>query len=473
MNSIMKNEHLQNIRTSLTLSPTNIDTKNNSEVISHSVSGTLETDFIREVDEYFLRYPNTKHVDIYLNDLDGSFRGKRISVDDLHSATKGYYFPISVFSINSKGEVIGELSDEIIQNEPDRLCLPVKGTLRPMAYEPEENAQLLLSMRDVNNLPCPLEPRTILENVVQQFHKHGLYPVIAPEIEFYLINEHSTDIKGQGCYQMTVPSNYTAFIEKLEKMASEQKICLTGIVSEAEEGQFELNLRHSDNVVDICENVLAIRRLTSILAREFGYKANFMAKPFSQRAGNGLHFHISMNDAQGNNIFASPRNEPNEMCRLCLAGLLHLMPASVAIIAPGVNSFRRIRKNLHEPLFSSWGYNTRAAALRIPCSSAENRRIEYRLAGADANPYLVMATILTGMLYGLEKINDDTVEFLFRSPPALPLFQQEAIETFQKCDYLIENLGHDFSQQWVYRKTAELTDFERIVTTEESSLHFN
>ena len=84
-----------------------------------------------------------------------------------------------------------------------------------------------------------------------------------------------------------------------------------------------------------------------------------------------------------------------------------------------------------------------------------------------------MATILTGMLYGLEKINDDTVEFLFRSPPALPLFQQEAIETFQKCDYLIENLGHDFSQQWVYRKTAELTDFERIVTTEESSLHFN
>jgi glutamine synthetase len=94
------------------------------------------------------------------------------------------------------------------------------------------------------------------------------------------------------------------------------------------------------------------------------------------------------------------------MMRLCIAGQLALMPASVAILAPGVNAFRRLRKNLTEPVFNSWGYNTRSAALRIPCSDESNRRIEYRLAGADANPYLVAATILTGMLYGLENIDE-------------------------------------------------------------------
>ncbi len=205
---------------------------------------------------------------------------------------------------------------------------------------------------------------------------------------------------------------------------------------------------------------------------QFGYKANFMAKPFSHLAGNGLHFHISLNDIHGDNVFASPANELSEMTRLCLAGLLHLMPASVAILAPTVNAYRRMRKNLNEPLFSSWGYNKRSAALRIPCSTEDNRRIEYRLAGADANPYLVMAAVLTGMLYGLEKVDSDAVERIFNTPPALPLFQQQAITAYQDCHYLMESLGRDFSQQWVLSKLEALTQFETIVTAEESAMSF-
>ncbi len=413
---MMKHPLLQNLRAFLA--------STQFEAVSANAAGKAllqdSTDshqaFCQEIKTYLLRYPRTKHVDVYLNDINGTFRGKRINVGDLPSIAKGCYFPQSVYSMDWKGKIIGNDASQVVLDEPDRLCLPVKGTLRPSAYEPEENAQLLLTMRGSDGGPCGLEPRVILENVLRRFHHHGLYPVIAPEIEFYLTQEHPRNIQGQGCYQMAVPSSYAPFIEKLEEMAAAQNLSLTGIVSEAEPGQFELNLRHSHQVVDVCENVLAMRRLTSVVASEFGYKANFMAKPFSHLAGNGLHFHISLNDIHGDNVFASPANELSEMTRLCLAGLLHLMPASVAILAPTVNAYRRMRKNLNEPLFSSWGYNKRSAALRIPCSTEDNRRIEYRLAGADANPYLVMAAVLTGMLYGLEKVDSDAVERIFNTP---------------------------------------------------------
>lgn len=428
--------------------------------------------FQNEVRHYLSRYPETRHVDVYLNDINGTIRGKRISADDLYSVAKGCYFPQSVYSMDREGKVIINASDQIVLDEPDSLCLPVKGTLRPSAYEPRENAQLLLSMQDAKGGAYALEPRVILENVLRRFHHHGLYPVVAPEIEFYLINPQIPETRSQGCFHMAVPSTYAPFIERLEDLAAEQNLSLMGIVSEAEPGQFELNMRHSRQVMEVCENVLALRRLTSVVASEFGYKANFMARPFSQRAGNGLHFHISLNDIHGDNVFASTSSELNEMTRLCLAGLLHLMPASLAIMAPGVNSFRRIRKNLNEPLFSSWGYNKRSAALRIPCSSEDNRRIEYRLAGADANPYLVMATILSGMLYGLEHFDDDSLAHITHVAPPLPLFQQQALDSFQDCPYLMESLGLEFSQQWIHCKIAELSFFESIVTQEETEMSF-
>ncbi|WP_238328382.1 glutamine synthetase family protein [Enterobacter sp. R4-368] len=371
--------------------------------------------------------------------------------------------------MDREGKIITSSPDRLINEEPDNVCLPVSGTLRPSAHNPRHNAQLLLTMLDSNNMPWPLEPRVILQNVLRQFHQHGLYPVVAAEMEFYLVDPAAQQNRPQGCFHLAVPSAYSAFIEELESMAAAQRLPLSGIVSEAEAGQFELNMCHSHNVVDSCEQVLALRKLTGTVAGKFGYQANFMAKPFSELAGNGLHFHVSLNDANGDNVFASPAEAPNEMVRLSLAGMLELMPASLAIMAPGVNGFRRLRKNLDEPLFHSWGYNKRNAALRIPCSDARNRRIEYRLAGADANPYLVMATLLTGMLYGLERIDDEALANFTHASPDLPLFQQPALESFRQCAYLADHLGSAFCDQWYHGKLAELNAFERIVTAEELS----
>ena len=418
-----------------------------------------------EVADYLERYPQTKHVDVYLNDINGTMRGKRLSVESMLSLEKGCYFPLSVYSMDQKGNIAAPLYDE-----PDRLCVPVAGSLRPCPQDPEHTARILLTMKDSDGNPCPLEPRAILQNVVARFHQHGLFPVIAPEIEFYLTGQGDRDPQNQGCFHMDASPAHAALFDELEQLAHLQRIPLSGVVAEAEPGQYELNLKHSQRVVEVCDNVLALRRLTRYVAEKHGLQANFMAKPFSQLSGSGLHIHFSLNDSRGENVFASPVNALSSMMRLCIAGQLALMPASVAILAPGVNAFRRLRKNLTEPVFNSWGYNTRSAALRIPCSDESNRRIEYRLAGADANPYLVAATILTGMLYGLEHIDEGDLPEPQHDQPELPLFQQEAIEAFARCQYLTDSLGDAFSEQWVACKLSELDWFERIVTQEESHL---
>ena len=469
MNSLINHSLVKNIFTLFAFPQTSSNDEVRSQSAASKPAAERAKEFAGEVQRYLLAHPDTKHVDIYLNDVNGTFRGKRIAVDSLLALSSGCYFPQSVYAMDHEGKPFSHADGSHEYDEPDGLCLPVAGTLRPCVHDPRHNAQLLLTMKQNDGTGYALEPRVVLENVLHKFHYHGLYPVAAPEIEFYLVSKAQQESPAQGCFYMPVPSDYTAFIEELEQAAAAQGLPLSAIVCEAEAGQFELNLKHSRKVVEICENVLALRRLTSIVADKFGYQANFMAKPFSHLAGNGLHFHISLNDRNGDNVFASPAEALNEMAQLCLAGMLQLMPATVAVIAPHVNSFRRLRKNLNEPLFSSWGYNKRSAALRIPCSDDGNRRIEYRLAGADVNPYLAMAAILTGMLYGLENIDSDTLKNAALFAPELPLFQNTAIEEFRQSAYMSANLGEAFAQQWVTHKLTELARFETIVTPEEAA----
>jgi len=443
----------------------------NANIIANQIYKAHEN-FLEEVKDYLTKYPNTQHIDIYLNDINGAIRGKRISVESLFSLNQGCYFPLSVYSMDMHGRVLEHDQHDGSSDEPDRLCLPVKGTLRPCARDPQHHAQLLLTMMNPDSSSCILEPRTILENVLSKLHQKGLYPVVAAEIEFYLTSNHTSDEGSSGCFQLDASSRHTRFIDDIEALAHEQYLPLTGIVAEAEANQFELNLRHSDKVVEACENVLAIKRMTRLVAEKHGYNANFMAKPFAHLAGSGLHFHISLCNSRGDNIFRSPSEKPNCIMRRCLAGMLSLMPASIAIVAPNVNSYRRLRKSLDEPLFGSWGYNNRSAALRIPCSDDNNRRIEYRLAGADANPYLVMATILTGMLYGLEKSHEHSLPPACAESSDIPLFQQLAIENFRQCDYLTTSLGKEFSQIWISCKTSELANFESMVTPAEGAWRY-
>ncbi|WP_038908411.1 glutamine synthetase family protein [Dickeya oryzae] len=452
----------------------------NANVVTGSFPEPVDRCFRDEVETYLKHYPDTEHVDIYLHDLNGCVRGKRLSVRALFTLEQGCYFPLSVYAMDLEGHVIEQSGLGKQVGEPDRLCLPVIGTLRPCADDPAHHAQLLLTMKNVDGTACELEPRVVLQNLLRRFHDVGLYPVVAAELEFYLRDRsQSVPLSAQPshCFLVDEQGAQLHFLDEIERHARMQQVPLTGIVAEAEAGQYEFNVQHSDKVLEACEQVLTLKRITRQLAEKFNQSVCFMAKPYAELSGSGLHVHISLRDRHGVNLLASePGQTLSETMRRSLAGMMALMPASVALLAPNVNAFRRLRQGGHAPLHASWGFNDRSVALRLPCAGHDNQRIEYRLAGADANPYLVMATLLSGMWYGLEHDLPLTGTGRHEAIPlservALPQYQQDALAQFRQCLPLQELLGNAFSQLWLACKNAELRHFDARVTEAENEWH--
>jgi len=234
---------------------------------------------------------------------------------------------------------------------------------------------------------------------------------------------------------------------------------ITGIISEASSGQYEINLQHTCDLLKLCDQIMLLKRTIKQISNKHGFRANFLAKPDLLKAGSGMHFHMSLLDQDQNNIFSSQHTELSVDLLNVISGLLSLMPSSMAILAPNLNSFRRFKMGYHVPLEANWGLNNRNVAIRIPCSDQENQRLEYRVAGADCNPYLSIAMILIGTLYGLthqlevpKQINQGT----FKSKHhLLPIEQLEALKLFKNNKILVDYLGKAFIDLWCTVKQAE------------------
>ncbi|PXV75722.1 gamma-glutamylputrescine synthase [Pantoea sp. PNA 14-12] len=442
--------------------------------------------FQQEVKNWLERHPETQYVDILLNDLNGVFRGKRIPVSALARLEKGCYFPASVFAMDILGNTVEEAGLGQSLGEPDNLCLPVHGTLVPSAADPQHIAQLLLTMCNQDGTPFDVEPRNVLNRLWQQLRNRGLFPVVAVELEFYLVDKKrdaegyiqppcapgSDDRNRQSqVYSLDNLDHFADVLRDIDALARLQGIPADGALAEASPGQFEINLHHTRDVLSACDHAIQLKRLIRQVAENHGMTATFMAKPYEDYAGSGMHVHISMLDAADHNAFACDDGSDSPLLKRTLAGMIDLMPASMALLAPNVNAFRRFVPDAYVPLQASWGHNNRTVALRIPCGDLESRRIEYRVAGADANPYLVMATILAGMLHGLDtqlplpqpvKGNGHEAEGL-----ALPIRQSDALYAFESSYPLQKLLGEKFAKVWFSCKNYELMQFERLITATE------
>ncbi|HGM5857943.1 TPA: glutamine synthetase family protein [Serratia marcescens] len=442
--------------------------------------------FQREVKKYLERYPLTQHVDVLLTDLNGSFRGKRIPVGGLNKLEKGCYFPASVFAMDILGNVVEEAGLGRELGEPDHVCVPVPGTLTPSAADPQYIAQVLLTMLDEDGTPFDVEPRNVLNRVWQRLRQRGLSPVVAVELEFYLI-DRQRDAEGylqppcapgtqerntqSQVYSVDNLNHFADVLSEIDELARLQGIPADGAVAEASPGQFEVNLHHTDDVLQACDHALALKRLVRMVAENHNMQATFMAKPYEEHAGSGMHVHISMLNAQGNNVFADDDGEDSALLKQALAGMIALMPSSMALLAPNVNAYRRFQPGMYVPTQASWGHNNRTVALRIPCGDRDNHRVEYRVAGADANPYLVMAAILAGIVYGLETAlplpEPVTGNGLEQDGLPFPIRQSDALYEFEHQPVLNALLGERFSHVYLACKTDELVQFERLITETE------
>ncbi len=442
--------------------------------------------FQREVDAYLERHPHTQHVDMLLPDLNGFFRGKRIPVAGLPKIEHGCYFPSSVFAINIYGHTVEEAGLGQEKGEPDHVCMPVAGTLMPSAADPAQIAQLMLTMLDEDGTPFDVEPRNVLNRVWQSLKHRDIFPVVAVEMEFYLV-DRDRDPAGMlqppcapgtrerhtrsQVYSLENLDNFAAVLNDIHRLAGLQKLPANGAVAESSPGQFEINLFHGDHLLKACDHALQLKRLVRLTAEQHGMIATFMAKPYENFAGSGMHLHISLQDGEGHNLLSDGSGRNSPLMRRILAGMLDLMPASMAVLAPNVNAFRRFQPGMYVPTRANWGHNNRTVALRIPCSDSANHRVEYRVPGADANPYLALAAALAGVLHGLDSPLPLPREVTGNgeAPPgaALPIRQYEALQAFAGNSALSRRLGAHFCQVYHACKQAELRHFERMVTQTE------
>jgi len=422
-------------------------------------------------------------VDIIFTNMCGVPRGKRLRQHEVIAVYEsGRFLPGSVLVVDITGRDTEETGLVWEDGDADRYVRPVPGTLVRAPWLGEHAAQFLTSFYELDGTPNDLDPRHVLGAIVDALAAEGLTPVAAVELEFYLVDishgaprpaggqvsgHRAADIQVYGLREM---QEFKPFFDDLYAACDEQDLPLESGISEYAPGQFEFTLRHKADVLRATDDAVMYKRLVKGVAMQHGFEATFMAKPFADSAGNGMHLHVSMNDADGRNAFASEDPQGTPLLRHAIGGMKALLADSMAIFAPNANSYRRFRANSYAPVASTWGVNNRTVSLRIPAGPPASRHVEHRVCGADAHPTLAMATVLAAMLHGIRhKIDPGTavVGNGYESPEAvvkLPNNWAAAIDAFEASAELNAYLGARFVKNYACVKRVEMANFMAEVT---------
>ncbi|WP_423839593.1 glutamine synthetase family protein [Vibrio mytili] len=433
--------------------------------------------YLQEVKNFKQKWPNIEFVDLIFTDINATPRGKRIPVDALEKLDKGVALPLSTISLDTKGNVVeaAGLGEDL--GEPDNICFPISGTLMPTAKE--QVGQLLLSMMDDSgNHPNPLFIRNIVASMLDKLHARDQYPCVALELEFYLVDKQrgvngepltainptkKTREKDTEVYDLDGLDDYADFLSDLNRVALEQGLNTSGALSESAPGQFEINFNHSNDVLRACDEIVIAKRLIRQVAHQHGFDATFMAKPFSEQAGNGMHIHLSLVDSDGNNHFSQADGQASPLFYQTMAAMLEQTSDAMGLICPNVNSFRRFIPGAYVPTKADWGVNHRGVALRVPISDSKNRRIEHRIAGADVNPYILAAVVLSAVLASDKYTKEQCPPTLSDDAIDLPVRMSEALEQLENSE-LDLYISRPFIDMYLACKRSELAEFERVIT---------
>ncbi len=420
-------------------------------------------------------------VEALITDCNGIARGKWLPVQKLDTIEKqGLKLPKSALGLDVWGRDIPALAHA--NGDIDGYCHLVEGSLRPLLTERGvDQAQVLLSMFDKHGNPYMGDPRQVLQALVNRFTEKELRPCMAVELEFSLLPKPETseaigaalrdqNAVGGNLYSLSELDYHGPLLEALRQAFDTQDLPYEGIVKESAPSQFEINVAHSDDVMLLADQVIRMQRTIRAVSARHGFVASFMPKPIDDEAGNGLHVHCSLLDENGTNVFDDGGEEGSDLLRYAVAGGLELLPASMLLFAPSFNAYRRFQPGNHAPTESAWGYDNRTTAIRIPESPSAARRLEHRVAGADANPYLVLAAVLAGIWHGIENTlsppNPTEGNAWDREidAPVLPTTMDEAISVFDKSDVLSSYLTSEFKTLFLATKVQERNEFAKRVT---------
>jgi glutamine synthetase len=314
--------------------------------------------------------------------------------------------------------------------------------------------------------------------VLRHFRDLGLTPVMAVELEFYLVDRERTPeghaqpprkpLSGRREFHTQINSmadlnEYSALLVAIDSAARAQSLPVGTVLAEYGPGQFEVNLHHVPDAITACDHAIRLKRLVRGVALQHGMEATFMPKPYRDHAGSGAHLHVSLLDADGRNVFAADDPAGSPALRHAIGGLAATINDTMAICAPTANSYRRYRPEAYVPLNPSWAVNNRGVAFRVPHGPPAARRVEHRVAGADANPYLLAAAVLAGMHHGIARRLDPGAPLAGNAyrdnRPTIPLTWPEALAAFEASPFIREYLGEAFTSLYAGTRRGEMQEF--------------
>jgi glutamine synthetase len=428
------------------------------------------------VRRYLESHPETETVEVVLTDLNGIYRGEWLPIEGIDKVLNGKFkMPLTSVSCDIWGRDVPALCRQT--GDGDGICEAIEETISPLPWLPRPTAQLFLQLNTEDGVPWEFDPRVVLKKVAARFFDLGLTPVCAPELEFYLFAE-GRDANGlpiippsrvNGECRIGGQLYSTEIMHEREDLMYEIRQCCAlmeipqdGLLKELAPGQYEINLLHVDDPLAAADNAQLLKQTIKNVARKHSLIASFMAKPFGDRDGNGFHTHVSLLDRDGHNVFDDGSDKGSDMLLHAIAGLADVMADSMLLLAPHRNSYRRLQRGVHGPLVPNWGYENRYVAMRVPNGEGAARRIEHRIAGADANPYLSLAVILAGILHGIERreLPEPPTQAGPGKPEAkLPGNWETALAAFEQSAFIRDALGAEFQRAMVEIKRVEQEQF--------------
>jgi glutamine synthetase len=441
----------------------------------------------KEVKAFLDAHPDIQFFEIVFTNMAGVPRGKRLRRHEIEAVyANGRFLPGSILVSDITGQDVEATGLVWEDGDADRLAWPIAGRLTPAPWLGADVAQIPVSMYELDGTPHDLDPRHVLKRVIERFAADGLVPVVACELEYYLVDAQRTangrvqlpksPLTGDRATQHQVyglreVEEASAYLRDLWAAADAMGVPLEGAISEYAPGQLELTLKHHADALRAADDAVLYKRAAKGCALRHGYEATFMAKPFAELAGSGMHLHVSVNDKAGKNIFASDKPEGEPVLAHAVGGMKALLADSMAIFAPNANSYRRFRANSYAPVAPTWGVNNRTVSFRVPAGAPPTRHIEHRVAGADAHPTLALAALLAAVHHGISTKIDpgpaivgDGYAQAAEGGERIPTNWFAATDRFADSAILKDYLGERFVRMYTTVKRTEQDRFQSVIT---------
>jgi glutamine synthetase len=438
---------------------------------------------VEECDAFLAAHPQIENVQIFFVNQSGVPRGKNLRRRDLRAIFEyARMIPGTMLALDITGADVEESGLVMSDGDADRLGKPVPGTLQPARWLGPDFAQVMLSLYELDGAPCMVDPRHVLKGVIDRFQEFDLTPVVACELEFYLMDREapgrglaspvtghrSQQIQAYGLRQL---DDFQPFLNDLYADGEAAGLPLESAISENAPGQFEVGLVHRADALRATDEAAIFKRLVKGTAMRHGVEATFMAKPHNGLAGSGQHLHVSLADAKGKNAFASDDPTGNELLKFAVGGMKALLGDSMAIFAPNANSYKRFQANLYAPVAPTWGVNNRTVSFRVTAGPASSRHVEHRICGADANSTLAVAALLAAVHHGIKHridpgapIEGDGYALAAEQGLSLPRHWNLALDAFEASAAMGEYLGARFQKMFTAIKRSEYDRYNSQVT---------